>query len=122
MKIAVTASSDKGIEANVDSRFGRARYFAIVDVETMEVNFVENSASKAASGAGISAAQAVSEQGVDAVISGNFGPKAFSGLQAAQLKLYSIDGGTIKDAVEKLKEGALQELSDPTNNAHAGLR
>lgn len=122
MKIAVTATSDKGLEANVDARFGRARYFAIVDTETMEADFINNSASKAASGAGISAAQEVSEQGVDGVISGNFGPKAFSGLQAADLKLYSMDGGTVKDAVEKLNSGELDELSNPTNDAHAGLR
>jgi len=53
MKIIVTAKNNSGIESELDSRFGRANYFAIVDTESMDVNFIENSAAEASSGAGI---------------------------------------------------------------------
>lgn len=125
MKLAVTASSDQGLKAKIDSRFGRAPYFIIVDVDTMKARVIDNSASNAASnaasGAGISAAQTVANEGVNGVISGNFGPKAFSGLKAGDLKLYSFPEGTVKEAINEFKKGTLEELSNPTSGAHAGL-
>jgi predicted Fe-Mo cluster-binding NifX family protein len=122
MQIMITASSNEGLKAMVDTRFARAPYFAIVDSEKMEVEFLDNNATTAASGAGIVAAQAVADRGVDTVISGNFGPKAFSALRAGNLKLYSFTGGTIKEAVEAFKKGELKEINNSTSDAHYGLR
>jgi len=120
MKIAVTTSSDKGLEAKVDLRFGRAPYFTVVDIEDMKVEVIKNSAGNAASGAGVSAAQKMSDEGIDGIISGNFGPKAFETLKNGDLKLYSFSG-TVKEAVDELKKGNLEELSNPTNAPHSGL-
>lgn len=122
MKIAVTASDNKGLETKVDLRFGRAPYFALVDTESMEVNFIDNSATTAVSGAGVTASQTIVDRQVTALISGNFGPKSFNALKTANLKLYSFNGGTVKEAVEEFKRGSLEELSSPTNNTHAGLK
>jgi len=122
MQIMITASSNNGLDAMVDTRFARAPYFAIVDTEKMEVEFIDNNATTAASGAGIIAAQTVADRGVESVISGNYGPKAFSALSAGNFKLYSFSGGTIKDAVEAFKKGELKEISNSTSNAHYGLR
>ncbi len=122
MKIVITTSNDQDLEAKVDLRFGRAPYFAIIITETMEIEFMVNSASTAASGAGVLAAQLVIDQNVDAVISGNFGPKAFKGLVTAKLKLFSVNGGTINEAVEVFKDGKLKEIPGPTNEAHSGIR
>jgi len=122
MKIAVTASGNNGLDANVDVRFGRAPYFAIVDTDTMDVNTIDNQGSGASHGAGVRAAQIISDQGVDGVISGNFGPKAFSGLQAANVKLYSFKSGTVEDAINALKNDDIEEIGGPTSQAHSGLR
>ena len=46
---------------------------------------------------------------VDAVISGNFGPKAMSLLRKAGIKLYTFDGGA-KAAVTSYAAGKLREL------------
>jgi len=122
MKIAITASNNDGLEAKVDSRFGRAPFFAIVDIDSLDIDFINNAATGARGGAGVMAAQTIVDQKVDALISGNFGPKAFSGLDAANIKLYSFQGGTIKEAIDSLKNGSLKDVSDPTNDTHAGLR
>jgi predicted Fe-Mo cluster-binding NifX family protein len=122
MKIAITASDNNGFEAKVDSRFGRAPYFAIVDIDNMSIDFIDNPAVGAAGGAGVLAAQVVADQGVEGLISGNYGPKAFSGLTAANIKLYSFVEGTINKAIEELRADKLVELSQPTNDSHAGLR
>ena len=121
MKIAVTASDNRGLSAEIDSRFGRTPYFAVIETDNMKVDFIDNKAGSTASGAGVKAAQIMADLGVEAVISGNFGPKAFQGLQAAGIKLFSVKEGSIEDAVDGYKAGRLQELSEPTSNSHAGL-
>jgi predicted Fe-Mo cluster-binding NifX family protein len=106
----------------MDSRFGRANFFAIVDTENMEARFIENSAASADSGAGVGAAQLFADQNVAAVISGDFGPKAFIALKTAGIELYSYRGSTIREAVEAYKNGELRELGVSSNNGHAGFR
>lgn len=122
MKIAVTASDNNGLESNIDTRFGRAPYFAIIDTETMDIKFISNSAVMSNSGAGVTAAQTIVDQKVNALISGKLGPKAFTALKAAELKLYTYNDGTIKKAVEAFKSGNLEELIKANNNSHAGLK
>lgn len=120
MKIAVTASNNRGLETEVDPRFGRAAYFAVIDSESMEVEFIDNSAANASSGAGIEAAQLVSDQGVEGLISVKVGPKAFKALQSADIKIYNVDGGSLKEAAEAYKAGELDKLDNPTNPGHMG--
>ncbi len=122
MRIAVTASDNKGLESSIDVRFGRAPYFAIVDTDTMEINMINNGGTGAAHGAGVRAAQIIADEKVDGVISGNYGPKAYSGLQAAGVKLYSFKNGTVGEAIDSLQKGELEEINNPTSGAHSGLR
>lgn len=122
MKIAITASGDSGFEAEVDSHFGRAQYFVIIDTETREKEFITNSGIDEAGGAGVKAAQIIADQKVDALITGNLGPKAFSALQTTDIKLFKFDNGTIKKAVDDFNQGNLSQFSAPTNDAHSGLR
>ena len=104
MKIAV-ASSGKTLNDGVDSRFGRCPYFLIVDTKTGKFDVVENSASRSAHGAGIAAVQLVVDQGVQAVIVGNLGPKAREVLQKSKVRIFEgNDGVRIADALEKVKE------------------
>lgn len=82
MKLAIT-SVDEGIESSVDLRFGRAKYFVVVDLETHATTTVSNYVNlNAAQGAGIQTAKTLIDLGVKAVITGHVGPKAFSALEA----------------------------------------
>ena len=59
-----------------------------------------------AQGAGIQTAERVAGAGVDAVLSGYVGPKAFEALQAAGIKVcQDLDGLTVREAVERFKSG-----------------
>jgi predicted Fe-Mo cluster-binding NifX family protein len=120
MKICVSASSDS-LDANVDSRFGRCPYFVIVDSETMDFNVVSNDSSNAAHGAGIQAAQTVANLGVKAVLTGNVGPNAFNVLSATGIKIVTGASGSVRDAIEKYKNGQLKEVSNPTVGGHFGM-
>jgi len=63
VKVIVT-SEGPDIDSNVDARFGRARYFIIIDIETLEYNAIENAAQSQGGGAGVQSAQFVIDSGV----------------------------------------------------------
>jgi predicted Fe-Mo cluster-binding NifX family protein len=72
-----------------------------------------------AQGAGIQAGRNVVELGVQAVITGNVGPKAFRVLQTAGIKmLLCPDGITIEEAVECLKRGDLKQVDQANVEGH----
>jgi predicted Fe-Mo cluster-binding NifX family protein len=52
MKIGVSAIGGS-LDSQIDPRFGRCRYFLIVDSETMELEAVSNKGAIASGGAGI---------------------------------------------------------------------
>ena len=119
MKVAV-CSTGNTLDSPVDPRFGRCAYFVIVDTETMSFSALENPGAMMGGGAGIQAAQAVSASGAEAVVAGNFGPNAYRALSAAGVKIYLAAAGTVRQVVEMLKNGQLQEVGAPTVAAHFG--
>jgi predicted Fe-Mo cluster-binding NifX family protein len=119
MRICVTSLSSSP-ESAVDPRFGRCRYFVIVDSETMSFEVVENSGLDAAGGAGIQAAQTIVNRDIDVVLTGNIGPNAFNVLSAAGIKTVTGVSGTVKDVVEKYKRGQLPETGKATVKGHFG--
>ena len=109
------------LNAQLDPRFGRSQYFVIVDSDTMAFEAVPNEAVNAPGGAGIQAAQAMVNKGVDVVISGNMGPNAFQVLSTAGVKIATGAYGTVKEAVEMYKSGKLSETGTSTVAAHTGM-
>ncbi len=121
MKMAISViSPDEGMSAVIDPRFGRARHFLLVDIDKREVvKKVENiDAFNMGHGAGIKTASKMVELGVDAVGSGFVGPKAFSVLSAAGIKVYSGLEGSVSEAIEKIASGEIQPDSAPSSNGH----
>jgi predicted Fe-Mo cluster-binding NifX family protein len=86
MKIAISATG-ASLDADTEPRFGRCSYFIIADPETLEFEAMNNAAAMAAGGAGISAAQAIVDEGVQAVLTGNCGPNAYQVLSAAGIQI-----------------------------------
>jgi predicted Fe-Mo cluster-binding NifX family protein len=118
MKVAVT-SIGQGLTSQVDPRFGRAAGFVVLDTESGEAEFVENSQNvNAAQGAGIQAARTVVDRGVECVITGHCGPNAFKALSAAGVKVALGATGTVAEAVEALSSGALVPSETPDVQGH----
>ena len=110
MKILITSTAPN-LDAEIDPRFGRCRYFIIVDPDTMEFESLENSSAMAGGGAGISAAQDITGKGVEVVLTGNYGPNAYQVLSGAGIKIITGVTGKVKDAVENFKSGKLKASS-----------
>jgi predicted Fe-Mo cluster-binding NifX family protein len=108
MKTAVT-SSGKTLDSPVDPRFGRAARFIVVDAPSGEFEAHDNAQNlNAAQGAGIQAAQTLSRLGVDVLITGHCGPKAFRTLRAAGIQVVVGAEGTVREAVERFRKGELK--------------
>jgi predicted Fe-Mo cluster-binding NifX family protein len=114
MKIILTTTSPN-IDSEVDPRFGRGAYLLMVDTESLQWEANPNPGVNASGGAGIQAAQFVTDQKTEAVLSGDFGPHAFEALQAAGIAMYPYaDCHTARQAIERFKAGQLQQVGAPT--------
>ena len=127
MKIAVSAA-EQGPNAQVDPRFGRAHTFMLYDSEADDWQTLENSPNlNALQGAGIQTAQMLAKSGVEAVLTGHCGPKAFRVLNAAGIKVYTDLSGTVSEALAAYRNGGLSPpvarmLKGTGNNAVAKWR
>lgn len=120
MKIAVTALGET-LESPVDQRFGRARYFILYDTDTEEWSAHDNKQNlNAAQGAGIQAGQTVVNLGAEVVVTGHCGPKAFTTLQAAKIKVCTGASGTVKDAIADYTAGKLNRAEGADVDSHFG--
>jgi predicted Fe-Mo cluster-binding NifX family protein len=116
-RIAVT-SEGPSLDDLVDPRFGRAAGFVVVDLETMDTQYIDNGQSQVmAQGAGIQAAELVARAGVKCLLTGYVGPKAFKALSAAGIKVgQNLEGLTVRDAVERFKSDRV-EIAAAANRA-----
>ncbi len=119
MKICISTTG-KDLTASVDPRFGRAQRYIIIDTETKAFECIDNAAAMSGGGAGTKAAQVVINKAVQAVLTGNIGPNAFTVLNAAGITIYTGVSGTVQEAVDLFLGGTLQPVAAPTAEAHAG--
>ena len=118
MKIAITAQGEQ-MQSPVDPRFGRAKWFIVIDTETGAFEAVNNKKNfNAAQGAGIQAGRNVAELGVGAVVTGNVGPKAFATLKAAGIDIHIGAQGTVQETFERFKAGALETAHGANVEGH----
>jgi len=120
MKVAIT-SYDMDLSGKVDRSFGRAKWFVVVDTDSGAVEAHSNKQNvDAAQGAGIQAAQNISNLEVGVVLTGNVGPNAFRALKAAAIKIFIIgkDIETVEGALSGWKAGHLREVHEATIEGH----
>ena len=118
MKIAFSTPGES-LDAPLDGRFGRTARFLVYDDEAGTIDVIENRANlDAPQGAGIQAATRLADAGVDVVITGHCGPKAFQVLRAAGIRVYLTDAPTIDKAYALFKEGKLRPAEGPDTPAH----
>lgn len=111
MKVAIS-SNDKTIESNVSDIFGRCLCFIIAEVDDDKIGkiqVIENKNTDQISGAGISTAKLLVENDVEAVITGQVGPRAMEVLKQFNIEVYT-GSGIIKDVLQEFIEGKLKKI------------
>jgi len=111
MKIAIS-STGKKLTDNVSEVFARCPYFIIAEIKNRKIEkteIIKNENTNQMSGAGISAAQLIAEKNVNAVITGNVGPRALDVLRQFNIKIYS-GSGTVKEVLQEFIDGKLKKI------------
>ncbi len=118
MRVAVT-SLGQDLGSKIDARFGRAKWFIVIDTETNQNQVISNEQNlQASQGAGIQTAENISRNNVEAVITGNCGPKAFRALNAAGIRVYTAVEGTVAEVLEKFNSGELKQADGANVEGH----
>ncbi|MDP8218601.1 MAG: NifB/NifX family molybdenum-iron cluster-binding protein [Candidatus Theseobacter exili] len=119
--ICITSTGNT-LSAPVDARFGRCKYFIIINTGSLDFEAIENPYAESRGGAGIQSGQMMSERNVNALLTGNIGPNAFQTLRAAGVKLFTGVDGTVEDAVKKYTSGVLKSVDNPSVSSHFGMK
>jgi len=119
MKIAIS-SSGQDLAAQLDPRFGRCRYFLIIETDTMSFEVFDNDNATLGGGAGIQSAQFIAAKGAKALITGHCGPNAVQTLSAAGVQVYVGQAGALQGLVAYFKNGQLTPTTKANASAHAG--
>ena len=111
MIFAITTQKG-GLNDTVTSVFGRAATITIIDIDEStrsirNTKVVSNPGANLGGGAGIETAQFIVAQGVNAVISGDYGVNSGGILAQAGIKMF-VGSGTVKQAVLDALDGKLQ--------------
>ena len=93
----------------------------MIDSENMKHETIKNPAMDAGQGASIAAAQSVARQGVETLLTGFVGPKAYPALQAAGIRIFNGLNSTmdVRTALKQHTDGLLLQCSGA--NARKGI-
>ena len=113
MKIAISSSTGNP-DTEFSARFGRCAFFLVIEEGGEKWEKIQNPAENARGGAGTQVVQHLAENGVEAVISGRYGPTAYDALAAADIKAYLAKSGTPRQLVDQVQVGSLKQASGPS--------
>ncbi len=113
MKVAIS-SYDGKTDSPFSPRFGRCDYFIFIDSESRDWEAKRNPAADVRGGAGPRVVQFLSEYGVDATITGRYGPNAYTALEAAGIQAFEAGDGTPEQLIEKFLAGELKQVHAAT--------
>ena len=118
MKVAFPVSGETP-DSVIDSRFGRAGKFLVMDFDSGDFSLSDNIQNlNAVQGAGIQAAENVVKSGASVLVARHCGPKAFKVLSASGVKIYLTEAGTVREAFDLLKKGKLKTAGKADVEGH----
>jgi predicted Fe-Mo cluster-binding NifX family protein len=119
-RIIVPAASQEGLNANLAEHFGRAPYFAVVDLndngEVTNVKTVPN-VGEHAGGMGYTHDHILGLRPNVIVVYG-MGPRGLNTFQSAGVAVLRANANTVDEVVAAYKDNKLQELTDGCEHAH----
>jgi predicted Fe-Mo cluster-binding NifX family protein len=108
MKVAISAD-DTNLDAQVSHRFGTSPYFIITDLETGEIETVENPGSSGKRGAGVEAILLAISKDVKVVLTGYCSPAARRNLESNGIEVTTGLSGTAGVVLERYRKGEVQK-------------
>ena len=120
-RIMMPVEDEAGLEAQVAHHFGRAPFFALVELdenqETSKVKTEPNRSEHMGGAPGHSHESFLALE-PDVVVAYSMGPGAMNTFQDAGVKVLKATADTVKGNIEFFKEGKLKELAVGCEHAH----
>jgi predicted Fe-Mo cluster-binding NifX family protein len=119
-RIVVPVVSDNGLDSQIAEHFGRAPYFAVVELD--ESGNVSNmktvpNVGEHAGGMGQSHDHIVKLK-PNAIVVYGMGPRGLTAFQDAGVAVLRADGNTVREVIAAHNEDRLQELTEGCHEAH----
>jgi predicted Fe-Mo cluster-binding NifX family protein len=119
-RVIVPAEDPKGLSARLAEHFGRAPYYAVVELdengEVANVKTVQN-VGEHAGGRGY-AHDNILELKPNAIIVYGMGPRGLITFQSAEVAVLKANAHTVGEVVDAYKQDKLQELTEGCEHAH----
>ena len=118
-RIIIPVENQAGLDAPVAEHFGRAPYYAVVDVEENgQVNVqTEKNVSEHTGGTGHPHDNLLSLK-PDVIAVAGMGPRGLLSFENAGVTVLKLQGTIVKEVVTAFKEGKLKELEGGCEHAH----
>ena len=110
------SSDGKNLENPVAKRFGHANYFILFKTETKNMVTFTNTDERH----NHENLQLLLNKGIEAFVVGNIGPHAFEIINTNGSKVYLARKMSVEEAIEKLRNGELKQLNEPTTKRSIG--
>jgi len=115
MKVAVSARGST-TDSDIDERMGRAYWLMIYETKTNSWQAINNEANRnAINGAGQQTADLLIDLGVEAVLTGEVGPRIFRMLNNAGIEIFLGAAGTVMDTLVSWHDGELEKAKAANN-------
>jgi len=119
-RIIAPAASQEGLKANLAEHFGRAPYFAVVDLsdegEVVNIKTVPN-VGEHAGGKGYTHDHILGLQ-PNAIIVFGMGPRGLNTFQGVGVAVLRANAKTVGEVITAYKDDQLQELTEGCQHAH----
>ncbi len=112
MKVCIPTVGYGGLEEHVGEHFGRVPTYTIFDTETNEVKVIENT-SEHMGGSGYPP-EILAREGVGIMLCSGLGRRAIGLFEQFGIMVYIGAMGTVRNALDRWKEGGLQPATDET--------
>lgn len=120
MKVVIPVNED---ETTICPSFGRAPYFLFWESESNQFERKENPAAQASGAAGIQAAQFLTDEQCQILLTPRCGENAAQILQAAGITMFLTSSDSVKTELDAWKEGKLSVLTDfPKGFSHSDFQ
>ena len=118
-KIVIPVADDKGLDAVVSEHFGRASYFASVDIDETgmisNMEFIPNT-SEHFGGSGLPPDRIIA-MSRGALITYGMGPRAIERFQEAGVAVLKADAGKLGEVLNAYRNNTLEELTEGCRHA-----
>lgn len=105
MKISVPIMNRSGLSSTVGQHFGKVPDYAILDMESGQLSYVENT-SEHRGGVGMPP-ELLAKAGVDVLLCAGLGPKAVDMLTSLGIEVYVGAKGTVGETIAAYQAGKL---------------